>query len=127
MPVQSLRVAPQRRRRLPSAPRGMALRRLIVIGGAAGLTVAGTVEMYRVFAVNGVTALAVFMLLLFVALFAWIALSFISALVGFCSLLSGGGCRLGVDSRPLPELTTRTALLMPTYNEQPARIMAGLQ
>ena len=68
------------------------------------------------------------MLALFLALFAWIALSFTSALAGFVSLLGGGGCRLGTGpDTPLPQLATRTALLMPTYNEQPARIMAGLQ
>ena len=106
----------------------MGLRRFVVIGGAVALTVAGAHEMYLVFAVNGVTALAVFMLALFLALFAWIALSFTSALAGFCSLLAGGGCRLGTGpDAPLPQLAARTALLMPTYNEQPARIMAGLQ
>ena len=68
------------------------------------------------------------MLALFLALFAWIALSFTSGLAGFCSLLAGGGRRLGTGAdAPLPELATRTALLMPTYNEQPARVMAGLQ
>ena len=98
-----------------------------MIGGAVALTVVGAHEMYLVFAVNGLTALAVFMLALFLALFAWIALSFTSALAGFVSLLAGGGCRLGTGSEGAAALTTRTALLMPTYNEQPARIMAGLQ
>ncbi len=80
------------------------------------------------FAVNGLTALAVFMLALFLALFAWIALSFTSALAGFFSLLAGGGRALGTGpDTPLPHLATRTALLMPTYNEQPSRIMAELQ
>ncbi len=106
----------------------MGLRRFVVIGGAVALTTVGAEEMYRVFAVNGLTALAVFMLALFLALFAWIALSFTSAVAGFLSLLAGGGCRLGSGPQtPLPRPTTRTALLMPTYNEQPARIMAGLQ
>ena len=59
-----------------------------MIGGAVALTVVGAHEMYLVFAVNGVTALAIFMLALFLALFAWIALSFTSALAGFCSLLA---------------------------------------
>jgi membrane glycosyltransferase len=81
-----------------------------------------------VFAVNGVTVLAIFMLALFLALFAWIAVSFTSGLAGFCSLLAGGGCRLGTGpDTPLPHLSSRTALLMPTYNEEPARIIAGLQ
>ncbi|MEJ0019666.1 MAG: glucans biosynthesis glucosyltransferase MdoH [Acetobacteraceae bacterium] len=128
MPVQSLRAVPSRPTRPPSSPPAMGLRRFMVIGGAVLLTIAGAHEMYLVFAVNGVTALAIFMLVLFVALFAWIALSFTSALAGFFSLLAGGGCRLGTGpDGPPPNLRSRTALLMPTYNEPPARIMAGLQ
>jgi membrane glycosyltransferase len=106
----------------------MGLRRLLVIGTAIALTIEGGHEMYRVFAVNGVTPLAIVMLLLFAALFGWIALSFTSGFAGFCSLLAGGGRRLGTaPDGPLPHLSTRTALLMPTYNEQPSRIFAGLQ
>ncbi len=128
MPTQSLRTAPMRAPRLPSSPRAMWLRRFVVIGGAVILTVEGAHEMYLVFAVNGVNALAIVMLALFMALFAWIALSFTSALAGFCSILGGGGCRLGTGSDGLlPRLASRTALLMPTYNEHPARVMAGLQ
>jgi membrane glycosyltransferase len=128
MPTQSLRVAPARTPRPASSPRAMGLRRLLVIGGAVALTIAGAHEMYLVFAVNGVSALAIFMMALFLALFAWIALSFTSGLAGFCSMLAGGGCRLGTGpDAPLPQLASRTALLMPTYNEQPGRIMAGLQ
>jgi membrane glycosyltransferase len=128
MPTQSLRAAPPPAPRPASSPRGMALRRLLVIGAAVVMTMIGAEEMYRVFAVNGVTALAIFVLAVFVALFAWIALSFTSALAGFFSMLGGGGCRLGTGpDTPLPHPATRTALLMPTYNEQPARIMAGLQ
>jgi membrane glycosyltransferase len=106
----------------------MWLRRFVVIGGAIALTIAGAHEMYLVFAVNGITPLAIFILALFLALFAWIALSFTSGLAGFCSMLAGGGCRLGTGpDTPLPRLTSKTALLMPTYNEQPVRVMAGLQ
>jgi membrane glycosyltransferase len=124
MPTQSLRRGPARTGRFASTPRAMGLRRFLVIGGAIALTGFGTEEMYRVLAVNGVTALAVFMLALFVALFAWIALSFTSAIAGFLSVLAGGGRRLVVPGA-LPR--TRTALLMPTYNESPVRIMAGLE
>jgi membrane glycosyltransferase len=127
MPVQSLRAAPSRTPRPASSPRAMWLRRFMVIGGAIALTIAGAHEMYLVFAGNGVTALAIFMMALFLALFAWIALSFTSGLAGFCSQLAGGGCRLGTGDAPLPRLASRTALLMPTYNEQPGRVMAGLQ
>jgi membrane glycosyltransferase len=124
MPTQSLRQAPPRFGRFASTPRAMALRRLLVIGGAIVMTGFGAREMYRVLAVNGATPLAIFMLALFVALFAWIALSFTSAIVGFVSVVAGGGRRLAVPGA-LP--ATRTALLMPTYNESPTRIMAGLE
>ena len=102
----------------------MGLRRLIVIGGAVVMTVFGAREMYRVLAVNGATPLAIFMLALFVALFAWIALSFTSAIAGFVSVVAGGGRRL-VAPNGLP--ASRTALLMPTYNKSPRRVMAGLE
>lgn len=132
MPVQSLRQRPSRSHgpsRLPSAPRGIVFRRLLVIGGAVLMTAAAANEMYKVLTGTGtLTVLAVVVLLLFVALFAWIALAFTSAICGFVSMLGGGERRLGVDGDgPFPELDTRTALLMPTYNESTARIMAGLQ
>ena len=128
MPTQSLRQAPQshdgRTRRFASSPPAMGLRRLLVIGSAIVLTGFGAREMYRVLAVNGATPLAIFMLALFVALFAWIALSFTSAIAGFVSMIGGGGKRL-LTPGGLP--VSRTALLMPTYNESPLRIMAGLE
>jgi membrane glycosyltransferase len=125
MPTQSLRIVPAASARPASSPRGIGLRRLLVIGGATALSVAGTYEMYLVLGANGLIPLTVFMLLLFLALFAWIALSFTSALAGFVSLILGGGRRLIERDLALP--TTRTALLMPTYNESPSRVTAGLQ
>ena len=131
MPVQSLwqrQKSPYGPARLPSAPRGMALRRVLVIGGAVLMTGLAANEMYKVLTAGALTVLAVVVLLLFVALFAWIALAFTSALCGFISMLSGGECRLGISrDGPLPDLNIRTALLMPTYNESTARVMAGLQ
>ncbi len=75
--------------------------------------------MELVLAVNGLTPLAVFMLVLFAVLFAWVALSFTSALAGFVSLIAGGGRALGINAGPLPTLATRTALLMPCYKRGP--------
>jgi membrane glycosyltransferase len=125
MPMQSLRASPGHRGRPASEPRLIGVRRVLVIGSAVAMTVEATHEMYRVLAVNGPTALAIVMLALFVALFAWIALSFTSALAGFFSLLGGGGRRLLLHDITVP--ATRTALLMPTYNESPHRVTAGLQ
>lgn len=108
-------------RALPSAPRGVALRRWLVVGGAAGMTVAGAYQMYRVLGLNGLTLLVAAMVLLFALLFFWIALAFTSAIGGFWSMLRRGGLVAG-DGPPL----TRTALLMPSYNEDPARTAAAL-
>jgi membrane glycosyltransferase len=127
MPTQSLRAPVPPAPRPATSPRGIGLRRFVVIGGAAAMTLIGGHEMYLVFAASGLTALAIVILALFLALFAWIALAFTSALAGFISLLAGRD-RLGIGpGMPLPRITTHSALLMPTYNESPARVMAGLQ
>src|SRR5215475_11971174 len=125
MPTQSLREKPAGVHRPASSPSGIVLRRFLVVGGAVVLSVIAAYEMDLVLGGSGFTTLAAFMLLLFVALFGWIALSFTSSLAGFVSVLVGGGRRLLSSTPTLP--TTRTALLMPTYNESPARVVAGLQ
>ncbi|MGG5887360.1 glucans biosynthesis glucosyltransferase MdoH [Falsiroseomonas sp. HC035] len=129
MPVQSLRqLPPAGPATRPSSPPGMAWRRILVLGGATLLTIFATHEMGLALDIARPTGLQIILLVLFVALFAWIALSFVSALCGFASLLAGGGRRLGIDpAAPLPVLQSRTALLMPVYNEPPERVMAGLQ
>jgi membrane glycosyltransferase len=127
MPVQSLDAAPPRGGRPATSPRGIALRRLFVIGGAVVMTAAGGDQMYLVLNGNGPSILGILVLALFVALFAWVALAFMSALGGFIATLSGGGLGLGITrDGPLPDLATRTALLMPTYNENPGRVMAAV-
>ena len=106
----------------------MALRRCAVILPAIAMTVQAAREMLRVLDSGGLTTLILLLLVLFVALFAWIALSFTSAVAGFVSCLLRGGRRLGIAaSGPLPAVSTRTALLMPTYNEPPHRVMAGVE
>jgi len=127
MPVQSLRAAPPRAGRPASSPPRMWLRRLLVIGAAIGLTVFATDEMVLVLSVTGLTALEWVILVLFVALFAWIALALVSAMCGFVSILAGGGRRLEPENAPLVKLTARTAILMPAYNESPARTMAAME
>jgi membrane glycosyltransferase len=131
MPVQSLRSGALDPRPLPSAPHGMFWRRAYILGGTGALTVLATYQMWRVLRVEGLSVLEGVLLLLFMALFAWIAQSFLGALAGFVLVLSRkGGQRLGIDpAAPLPSLphSARTALLMPAYNEDPHRLMAGLQ
>lgn len=136
MPVQSLSAMPGaggtvaggRPPASSTRPATLALRRLLVIGGAVLMTIGGGYEMYFVLNGNGPNTLGLIVLTLFVVLFAWIALAFTSALGGFVPLLRQGGLGLGIDrDGPVPSLSTRTALLLPTYNESPSRVMAGLE
>ncbi|WP_343037761.1 glucans biosynthesis glucosyltransferase MdoH [Pseudoxanthomonas gei] len=128
MPVQALASGSLQARALPSAPPRMAWRRLYMLGGTAALTAVAAWQMWRVLRVDGLGVLEGVLLLLFVFLFAWIAQSFLGAVVGFVLLLSRRPAMLGIDARaPLPSLSLRTGLLMPTYNEDPQRLMSGLQ
>ncbi|MCO6160312.1 glucans biosynthesis glucosyltransferase MdoH [Asaia lannensis] len=131
MPTQNLRQRPEtfgRDRRLPTTPSLLWLRRLLVIGGAILLTGWGAFEMNRVLNSVGVSTLGIIVLALFVVLGAWISLSFTSSLAGFVSVLRHGGLGLGISrDTPLPALMSRTAVLMPTYNEDPDRVLVGLR
>ncbi|BBK43713.1 glucans biosynthesis glucosyltransferase H [Allostella vacuolata] len=124
MPRQDLRVRPAAGP-VP-AEVGTHLTRFLVIGGAVLLTLLAAVEMFEALAVGGVTILEGMVLALFVALFAWIALAFTSAVAGFVAVLRGGPGPIDPDL-PLPALARRTAILMPTYNEDPGRVAAALQ
>ncbi|MGL3214747.1 glucans biosynthesis glucosyltransferase MdoH [Bradyrhizobium sp. BR 1433] len=107
---------------------GMLMRRSFVLMLTAALTGAGAYEMYMVVQVGGVTIMEGMVLVLFVALLAWIAFSFASALVGFFALLRRNGNALPIrDDGPLPQLASRTAVLLPTYNENPHQLMARLR
>ena len=127
MPEQSLREGTLKVARQQTAPPNIGLRRLYVFGSTALTTAVATWMMARVLANGGLNVLEGCLLVLFVLLFAWIAMSFVSSLAGLQALLRGRR-KLGIHpDAPLPELESRTALLMPTYNEDPRRMMAGLQ
>ena len=124
MPTQSLtRFSPSERRRRVIARAKPWLARLAVFGGGLALTGYGTWEMWNVVSVGGVTALEWALLILFVLTFSWIALAFSSGVVGFFALLFRKR-----KHRALPsELTARTAVVMPIYNEAPSRVFAALE
>jgi membrane glycosyltransferase len=77
---------------------------------------------------NSLSGIELVGLLLFFALFAWIASAFWTAIAGFAMQLLGGdpaAIQLSeVAGRPL---RTRTAIAMPVYNEDPRRVAAGLE
>ena len=128
MPVQDFRERPRQVSMPGTGPRGMAWRRIGVFGAALLLTAFGAQEMALVFGVDSLLTPGALVLALFVPLFGWIALSFVSSLCGVLSVVSGGGWSLGIDpSTPLPAPASRTALLMPVYNEDPRRVLAGLE
>jgi membrane glycosyltransferase len=133
LPAESpmdMAVQPLRRFAPPPAPRfaQMWARRAFILAGTAMLTAAGCYEMYSVLKVGGITVLESIILALFVLLFAWIAFSFMSALAGFAVLLLRKQDELGIDfAAPLPAIRSRTAMLLPTYNEDPYRVLARLR
>ena len=108
--------------------KSITFRRAYIFIGTAALTLGGCYEMYQVLEVGGITTLEAMVLVLFVLLFAWIAFSFMSTLAGFFVLLFRKQNPLGIDpDAPLPQVRSRNAMLLPTYNEDPYRVMARLR
>ncbi|GAC1558097.1 MAG: glucans biosynthesis glucosyltransferase MdoH [Beijerinckiaceae bacterium] len=126
MPVQDL-FEFERRQRSRDPRSRLAFRtwlfRLMVFGGGFALTVYGAYEMYKVVEVGGVTTLKWALLLLFVGNFSWISIAFTAAVVGFVWLLFNRRRQVILPA----ELTTRTAVVMPIYNEAPSRVFAAVQ
>jgi membrane glycosyltransferase len=128
MSKQQLRGLQREQDEMKAAPAPVAFRRACIFLGTAAMTAAGSYEMYEVLNVGGVTILEWMVLALFVLLFAWIAFSFMSTVAGFFLLLFRVKDPLGIDpAAPLPSIDSRNAMLLPTYNEDPHRIMARLR
>ncbi|MHB0773463.1 glucans biosynthesis glucosyltransferase MdoH [Bradyrhizobium sp. 1.29L] len=106
----------------------MAWRRSVILLSTAALTAAGAYEMYRVLQVGGITVLEAMVLVLFLVLLAWVAFSSASAVAGFVVLLGhrpdGGALAPGAEQ---PAIASHTAMLLPTYNEDPHRLTARLR
>ncbi|WP_084705196.1 glucans biosynthesis glucosyltransferase MdoH [Beijerinckia mobilis] len=99
------------------------LARLVIFGGGLALTGYGAWQMYQVVSVGGVTLLEWALLVLFIANFSWIALAFTSAVAGFLWLLFRPPA-----TQPLPaDLREKTVVVMPIYNEAPARVFGAMQ
>ena len=122
MPTQSLS-RHEKASRKPKGDGGTWLARLLIFGGALALTWYGGWQMYKVVSVGGTTTLEWALLVLFVANFSWIALAFTSSLVGFVWMLFLAPRALGIPAA----LTTRTAIVMPIYNESPERVFAAVE
>jgi membrane glycosyltransferase len=89
-------------------------------------TVGAVAMMADVLRANGFNVLEQAILGLFTISFAWISISFWTATLGFLVRLRGRD-PAGLDLLGPVDLTTRTALVMPVYNEDPDRVFAGLE
>jgi membrane glycosyltransferase len=128
MSPQQLRSFEPTNSEISAALTPLRFRRACIFAGTGALTGGGCFEMYEVLKVGGVTVLEWMVLVLFVLLFAWVAFSFMSALAGFAVLLFRTRDSLGIDpDAPLPHIASSNAMLLPTYNEDPCRIMARLR
>ena len=125
MPTQSFSAdVDKATRHVPIHPErrfGPAMRRAFVFGGAALISGIAINEMRLVLNVGGLTILEIVVLVLFALNTIWISLSVPMAIAGFVRLLF----RRSRTAEAGP-LTSRTALLMPLYNEEPARAAAAL-
>lgn len=124
MPIRQLNEVPHAGRR-PVSPVAIGLRRALVLGGAVLLTGFATHEMSLVLGGHGSTALQAIMLLLFVLLFGWISLAFMSAVAGFAVLMARH--HSFTSHRQTAPLSERTALLMPIHNEDVAAVFGRLE
>lgn len=128
MPAQLLSRTPSTRHSFAVLPGNFALRRAFIVMASVIVTALGAYEMYEVLQIGGITVLEGMVLALYVLLLAWVALSFVSGLAGFMVLLFRGGDPIRLcdaDTRQLP--TGRTAMLLPTYNEDPSRVLGRLR
>jgi membrane glycosyltransferase len=125
MPVQALDHAPDAPPPRTSPP-GMTERRLLLVLGTLVIGTFGAGEITRSLSSDGISATDVVLMLLFFALFAWIAFGFLNALAGFLLLVSGRSVPTPAAS-PSALPTGRTAILMPIHNEEVEPVFARLR
>ncbi len=123
MPVQSLDRDEMGQACVPFLD-SRAWRRTAVVGATLISTLGASAVMARLLEPEGFSVADAAMLGLFVLLFAWVAFAFVSAVAGFVLMWRARDLE---PWRPQPIIFSRTALLMPTYNEDPGRILSGVQ
>lgn len=124
MPPQDLRRFDGGRRRKPiEKPPWLTplLVRAVVFGGTLAMAAVAINQMRLVLNVGGLTLLEILVLVLFAINVTWILFPLTTAAVGFVRMLTRR--RRSPSVRPLH---SRTALLMPTYNEDPAQVASAL-
>lgn len=131
MPMQPLHQAAAIARATPGAGH-FGWRRVAVFGASLLSVIAAVAMLARVFAPGGLTLIEYTLMCLFAINFGWIALSFWSALIGLVVSLRGGdlaGLAPGLPvGQPLQSAFARPiAIVMPTYNEDPQRVLLAVE
>ena len=110
--------------------RAAALRRSILVSLVLLQTAIATSYMASVLPYQGRQPLEIAVLVLFAVLFAWISAGFWTAMAGF-AVLARGADRHAISRSAPPDATigehTRVAIVMPIFNENVARVFAGLR
>jgi len=103
-------------------------RRLLFFGLTFVSSILASLLMLDILRANSLTVLEAMSLVLFFALFTWIAGAFWTAIAGFIIRLKGGD-ELVIQAHDADGLVihSRIALVMPVYNEDPRRTTAGLE
>lgn len=96
----------------------------VVVLAAALITGLAAYEMYNTLNVSGMTALEWGVLVLFCLNFAWISSASATAFAGFFSLMGAKRAKAAASDHAI---TTRTAIVMPMYNEQPSNVLGGAE
>jgi membrane glycosyltransferase len=120
MPVQDLRRAPQVVRALGPAPSRVIFARAIAILGTLGMTGYGVYEMLGIVDFARMTVLQGVLIFFFMITLAWIAFAAASAVTGLL-------VPLFIPKTQATLAGSRTALLMPIYNEDPSHTTSALQ
>ncbi|ATC31470.1 glucans biosynthesis glucosyltransferase MdoH [Caulobacter vibrioides] len=128
MPVQPLSFWQGGARRATALIQDMTVRRWMLGLMTLAMGVAGWKASFDTIALGGVTRLETVVVTLLAPLFLALSLWFCTALIGFVVLMGKPKDPLGIDGEtPMPKLHTRTAILMPVYNEDAAAVFARLR
>ena len=110
---------------------GHALRRVVFFLLVLLTTLGAMGLMVSVFQTDGLSPMELILLVLYAILFSWICISFWTAFMGFFVILTGRdrwaiSRQSGLAPDPVAP-ASRTAILMPIYNEDSERVFAGLR
>lgn len=109
---------------------GIGWRRVLVLGLTALTTIVGALLMAEILKPGGLSLIEIGVLLAFAPGFAMVSLSFWAALAGFVLSVLGlhpvSLRRTAPSAGVVPALRSRTAILMPIYNEESEAVMARL-